>query len=337
MRSKNWITCVIVVSMVAVSAPNGHSQEMKPKAMTAEEIRKELESTSPMKGEILHDGSLLCAFDSKKAQSMPEGPGFPEAAKRVQTGKNPKLVVNLSPGGDPQRLRLVKAGVMDGMTPIPTGSMISMTLVSTPKEPSHYTINFDNPLAPGKYEFAVMQGQLVTYLRCGLLVLSAGDDMQQYTDATNKLSFSYPAAWKPMTPAEAKQVMGAVTSKYLTVVLYDPKDWTQNINVQVLSPVAAQDLTEAAYREFLKGMDRQFADLPGFRQVSASVGRLGDMASLQYIHEWTRPDGVRLRQKQLRTGKAGREVALTFTASTAVYDEVDKTCFSLIVNTLKLD
>jgi hypothetical protein len=161
--------------------------------------------------------------------------------------------------------------------------------------------------------------------------------MRKYSDATNKLSFSYPAAWKEATPAEASQIMGAETSKWLTVVLYDPEDMTQNVNVQVLSPVAAQDLTEAAYGEFLKAMDLQFSDVPGFRKVSARVGRLLDMASLEYVFEWTGPDGVRLRQQQLRTGKAGREVVITFSARAEAYDKADATCFKVIANTLTLD
>ncbi len=182
---------------------------------------------------------------------------------------------------------------------------------------------------------------LITFLMIFIAILPAlllaGDDMQKYSDATNKLSFSYPVGWKQMTPAEAKQVMGASTSKWLTVVLYDQKDWTQNVNVQVLFPVAAQDLTEPAYREFLKGLDRQLTGTPDFRKVSAKVERISDMASLEYVYEWTRPDGLHLRQKQVRTGKAGREVAITFTSRADVYEEVDKACFSLIVNTLKLD
>jgi hypothetical protein len=179
---------------------------------------------------------------------------------------------------------------------------------------------------------------LMTFVDVSARLLWAGDKMQKYSDTTNKLSFSYPASWKQMTPAEAKQVMGAITSKWLTIVLYDPKDWTQNVNVQVLSPVAAQDLTEAGYKEFLKVLDRRFPqDFPGFRKVSANVGRLLDMASLEYIFEWTRPDGVRLRQKQLRTGKGGREVAITFSSKADLYDKMDKMCFSVIINTLKLD
>lgn len=166
---------------------------------------------------------------------------------------------------------------------------------------------------------------------------SPANGLQKYSDATNRLSFSYPAAWKQITPAEANRVMGASPSKYLTAVLYDPKDWTQNVNVQVLSPVAAQNLTKEAYGEFLKELDRDFSGRPGFRKVSASVGPLSDMAALQYVNEWTRPDGVRLRQKQLRTGKGGREIAITFTSRADRYEEVDKACFNIILETLKLE
>ena len=95
---------------------------------------------------------------------MPEGtPGFPPpVAERVHTGNSPELVVKLSDGDDPGRLLLVKAGAMD--------SPIRMVFVSTPSQPSHYTISFDKPLEAGKYEFAVLMGQLVMYLRCGLTV-----------------------------------------------------------------------------------------------------------------------------------------------------------------------
>ncbi len=165
---------------------------------------------------------------------------------------------------------------------------------------------------------------------------TVGGVTREYLDTTNGLSFQYPASWKEMGPAEARRLMGEATSEYLTVVIYDPADRTQNVNVQVL-PTAAKDLSEASYTEFVKEMDRRMpSDFPGFRKLSSRVGPLRDMASLEYVHEWTRPDGVRLRQKQLRTGKAGREVAITFTASAEAYDKADETCFKIIVDTLKL-
>lgn len=166
---------------------------------------------------------------------------------------------------------------------------------------------------------------------------NAPTDARKYTDTTNKLSFAYPSTWKEMTSAEARKIMGANTSKYLTVVLSDPADSTQNVNVQVL-PTAAEELSEAAFREFEASMDRQLPDsFPGFHKLSSRVGRLLDMPSLEYVFEATRPDGVRLRQKQLRTGKPGRELVLTFSARAEKYDAADARCFSIITNTLKLE
>ncbi len=165
----------------------------------------------------------------------------------------------------------------------------------------------------------------------------APSDLQKYFDPASGLSLSYPGTWKQMTPAEARRLMGGATSQYLTVVIYDPNDRTQNVNVQVL-PTAAKDLSEASYTEFAKEMDRRMpSDFPGFWKLSSRVGPLRDMASLEYVFEATRPDGVRLRQKQLRTGKPGREVAITFTAPAAAYDKADETCFKVIGNTLRLD
>ena len=161
-------------------------------------------------------------------------------------------------------------------------------------------------------------------------------EARQYVEAANGLSFQYPAAWKQMGPDEARRVMGASTSQYLTVVIYDPEDRTQNVNVQVL-PTAAKDLSEASYNEFAGEMDRRMpSDYPDFRKISSRVGRFLDMASLEYVFEATRPDGVRLRQKQLRTGRPGREVAATFTATADLYDRIDATAFKIIVDTLTI-
>jgi hypothetical protein len=161
--------------------------------------------------------------------------------------------------------------------------------------------------------------------------------IRNYLDTTNNVSFSYPAAWKQMTAAEARQVMGAAnTSKYLTVLLSDPDDPTQNVNVQVL-PTAAEDLTETGYKEFATSLDRQLpSGFPGFMKVTSRVGRLSDMPSLEYLFEATRPDGVRIRQKQLRTGKPGREVVITFSAKSEAYAKTDETCFGMIVKTLSI-
>jgi hypothetical protein len=158
---------------------------------------------------------------------------------------------------------------------------------------------------------------------------------REYLDRTTGLSFQYPAAWKEMGLDEARRAMGAGTPKYLVALVYDPADWTQNVNVQVLP--TSTELSEAAYREFAGEMDRRMpSEVPGFRKVSSSVGRLLDMASMEYVLETTRPDGVRLRQKQLRTGKPGREVAATFTAREDLYERTDAAVFKVILETLSL-
>jgi hypothetical protein len=162
-------------------------------------------------------------------------------------------------------------------------------------------------------------------------------DMCTYSDMVNNLSFSYPTAWAEMSSIEATQVMGASAAKYLTVFLYNPKDRNQNLNVQVLS-TTAQDLSEIAFTEFAKEMDRQLPDaFSGFRKMSSRVGRLRDMALLEYVFEGTRPDGVRICQKQLRTGKPGKEVVVTFTAPAEAYDKANEMCFRVIVNSLTVN
>jgi hypothetical protein len=156
---------------------------------------------------------------------------------------------------------------------------------------------------------------------------------RRYLDAANGVAFEYPATWKQMGPEEARRVMGAGTSNYLTVVVYNPDDQTDNVNVQVL-PTAAKDLTEASYTAFAKQVDGSLG--AGFRKVSSRVGRLGEMPSLEYLVEATRPDGVQLRQKQLRTGKPGREVVLSFTARADRYAQLDAKVFKTIQETLTL-
>jgi hypothetical protein len=160
-------------------------------------------------------------------------------------------------------------------------------------------------------------------------------DLRSYSDTENKLSFRYPVTWKEMSPSEARNIMGASTSKYLIVVLYNPDDRTQNVNVQVLSPVSSQDLTEEAYGKFLKNLDKQLPQ--SYHKVSGSVGQLSNMASLEYVFDMTRPDGVNIRQKQFRTGKAGREVVFTFTTPVKVYEKNNNDCFNIIIKTLKID
>jgi hypothetical protein len=159
---RNRIVWLIAVGAMAGALIGARGQEVVPRAMTAEEIAKELESAAPMKGAMLHEGKLFCPFDSEKAQTLPEGNGLGQPATRVRTSPRPNLAVKLSRGSDPKRLLLVKDGKLD--------DDVAMRIASNPKDPSTYTVTFDKPLEAGKYEFALMQGKLVLWLRCGVTV-----------------------------------------------------------------------------------------------------------------------------------------------------------------------
>ena len=102
-------------------------------------------------------------------------------------------------------------------------------------------------------------------------------ETRKHLDAVNRLSFNYPVAWKEMAateakqlmatwkekaPAEGKQLFDGVASKYLTVVVYNPEDWTENVNVQVLTPVASKDLHRSCLSRVHQANGRRVSERP---------------------------------------------------------------------------
>ena len=157
-----------------------------------------------------------------------------------------------------------------------------------------------------------------------------------YTDAKSHIQFRYAPSWQTMAPEEAKRVLGSSTSRFLTVVVYDPADRTQNLNVQVM-PVADTALTETAYQQFLTRLDVDLPkSFPEFRKLSSRVYAIDRRFALEYVFETRRPDGVLLRQRQFRTGSSGREVAITFTARIDRFEAADAICFRIVQESLQL-
>ena len=159
---KNWRLHLIVVLISAISTAGVcvFGQEIKPREMTEEEMRKQLQNFTHLKGEIYYNGNVIGSFNSKAGYGSSASFMNPsETDKWVRIdNNNPTLVVKFSEGNDPERLLLITE-----MNPK------KLIWKSNPEKAS-YSLNFDEPLIPGKYEFAVLRGTLISYLRCGFVI-----------------------------------------------------------------------------------------------------------------------------------------------------------------------
>ena len=89
-----WVLALIVLAQGTVVA-----QTIEPKAMTKDEIEKELRSASQFTGTVSLNANPLCSFDSNKAQSLPLGyfnRNEPKPSNWAVVTATPALVITLS-------------------------------------------------------------------------------------------------------------------------------------------------------------------------------------------------------------------------------------------------
>lgn len=142
-----------------------YGQEVKSKAMTKEEILKELEkSTNILKGKISYSNKIIGAFDSEKGSGSETSFLKPSEVEKWRKIKNqkPTLNVELLKGNNPNDLLLVtNSKIVDKKL---------MIWQSHIKNKNMFTLNFAESISNGCYEFAVMKGEMIIFLGCGFVI-----------------------------------------------------------------------------------------------------------------------------------------------------------------------
>lgn len=160
--------CVLV--FVFLSQGESVAQTLEPKAMTKDEIEKQLDSASRFTGTVTLNGKPLCSFDSDKAQPYPLGflnRSEPRPSTWAVVTAAPTLVIKLS-NDVPDRVTLTKIG--DG------SNAKLMILQKASGAPRTYDLRFvrspgskDSP-GPGDYEFGTTKGTIALFFRCGFTI-----------------------------------------------------------------------------------------------------------------------------------------------------------------------
>jgi hypothetical protein len=156
---------VALTLLVAVAPSRSFAQGVEPKALTEEEIRKELAGAVKFTGEISFNGKRLCSLDTGKTESYPWRSlnKYEDLPKTwVTTGPNPTFTIKLSIGA-PGRLFLASLGGESDKEPI------VLQKDSSAKTPT-YSLRFSKGLESGNYEFAETEGTLAFFFRCGFTV-----------------------------------------------------------------------------------------------------------------------------------------------------------------------
>ena len=157
-----WVVFAISFAIGQVAS----AQDVKPKAMTREEIEKELEKNKvPVRGQVLQAGKVLCSLDSSKAQGFSAKSAGGNATTWGRTGPLPALALRLTPGSDLNRIVLVKHGALD--------SPLRIVFARSPGNALQYDLKFERPLSPGDYEFAISSGSLLLFPQCGFTVTTS--------------------------------------------------------------------------------------------------------------------------------------------------------------------
>jgi len=183
---KNWSLHLIVVLISAIST--GEVCVFgQVKLMTEEEISKELQNSTPIKGEIYCNGNAIGSFGSKSGGTL----GFPTSfANPSETDKwvridnnNPTFIVKFSEGNDPKRILLTEPEV----NAIGVGGfkILKSLIWKSNAEKASYSLSFNQPLMSGKYEFAVQVGKLIVFTQCGFVIEERLPQQPDTTKSTN--------------------------------------------------------------------------------------------------------------------------------------------------------
>ena len=135
------------------------AQEVQSRAMTREEIERELGKDAPVRGQLLHAGKLLCNLDSTSGMPMELQATKPRSWLRVDP--NPRFTLRLRSKNDVSRVHVIRGGPADS---------IAVLVNAVPGGAPTYQLQFGSPLPDGDYEFAVSQGNMLLYPSCGFTV-----------------------------------------------------------------------------------------------------------------------------------------------------------------------
>lgn len=157
MQYRNALFLVVLLVLLLQPFAAG-AQDAKPEAMTADDIVKQLDKEPPVRGEVLHDGKVLCSLEETSgvpvALSETTGPTY-----WLHLKKSPELSLRLESEADIERVHLLRNGQDD--------PGIKLILTPKPGDATLYALGFSKELPNGDYEFAVSRGSLFLFPRCG--------------------------------------------------------------------------------------------------------------------------------------------------------------------------
>jgi hypothetical protein len=150
------VAAMSLLLLAPVAAP---AQEVQPKAMTREEIERELRLAAPVHGQVLYDGRLFCLLDS--TSGVPARFHGTPARAWLEVGRQPQFTVRLQSASDLSRIHVERDGPSDS---------VAVIVSPTPGARTTYTIRFSRPLADGDYQFSISRGEMLLYPQCGFTV-----------------------------------------------------------------------------------------------------------------------------------------------------------------------
>ena len=150
---------VAVLAVLLVPALAASAQQVQPRALTREEIERELAAGAPVRGQVLHGGRMLCSLDSTSGVPARFHGTRPRAW--LQLDRHPQFTLRLRSEADLGRIHVIREGTSDS---------VAVLITPVPGARTTYTLRFSRPLADGDYQFAVTRGDLLLYPQCGFTV-----------------------------------------------------------------------------------------------------------------------------------------------------------------------
>lgn len=186
-----------------------------------------------------------------------------------------------------------------------------------------------------KFKLILLVSILILVAFGTLSYLSA---FQTYSNSQYRFSFEYPEEWSVFSPEEALQATGGRLnpSKNMVVIVANPKDWDQNVNVNVIIGAApGRSVHDYELENLIRMSDRQLSSaLPGFKKISAKIITIKDIRGLEYIYEFKRFN-LPMQQKQVTLIGKDRSYVITFTSKKSDFVNANQFCFSKIIASFK--
>lgn len=146
-------------------------------------------------------------------------------------------------------------------------------------------------------------------------------------------SFQYPSDWQAYSPDEIMGKTGGLlnVSKNTVVFIANPKDYDQNISIQVIAGKPQGSLNEKQVKDIARKLDGTLpTQFPAFTKLSERVRSVAGRTALEYTFK-SSCAGIQIQQRSIMFLANGKSFIITCTSKEPDFKKLDEMVIPIVI------